>query len=67
MQEQNSDQLERPKRVRRTHSKAFKAQLVAQANTGDVSVAKLAMEYLYLLLLIRQLHHVMALAPWSWK
>lgn len=36
--------LDRPKRIRRTHSKAFKAQLVALAEAGEVSVAKIAMD-----------------------
>ena len=44
MEEPNPKQLDRPKRVRRTHSKAFKAQLVAMAEAGEVSVAKIAMD-----------------------
>lgn len=44
MEDLNPSDLERPKRVRRTHSKAFKAQLVALAEAGDMSVAQIAMD-----------------------
>ena len=44
MLDPNPAQLDRPKRVRRTHSKAFKAQLVALAEAGEISVAKIAMD-----------------------
>jgi transposase-like protein len=37
--------LDSPKRIRRTHSKAFKAQLVALANSGKQSVAQIAMDH----------------------
>ena len=44
MEDLNPSDLERPKRVRRTHSKAFKAQLVALAEAGDMSEAQIAMD-----------------------
>lgn len=44
MEDLNPKELDRPKRVRRTHSKTFKAQLVALAEAGEVSVAKIAMD-----------------------
>ncbi len=44
MEDPISRELDRPKRVRRTHFKAFKAQLVALAEAGEVSVAKIAMD-----------------------
>lgn len=34
-----------PKRTRRIHSKAFKAQLVALANSGQQSVAQIALDH----------------------
>jgi transposase-like protein len=44
MQDQLGPVLEAPsRRVRRTHSKAFKARLVAQAEAGGTSVAQIAM------------------------
>lgn len=44
MEDLNASELERPKRIRRTHSKAFKAQLVGKAEAGEVSVAQTAMD-----------------------
>lgn len=44
MQDLTPQQLDRQKRVRRTHSKAFKARLVAMAEADGASVAQIAMD-----------------------
>ena len=44
MEDANPNELDRPKRVRRTHSKVFKARLVALAESGNMSVAQIALD-----------------------
>lgn len=45
MEELDKSVLDSPKRIRRTHSKAFKARLVALANSGRQSVAQIALDH----------------------
>ena len=44
MEASDKRDLTSPKRTRRSFSKAFKAELVARAERGDLSVSRLAME-----------------------
>ncbi len=45
MEELDKSILGSPKRIRRTHSKAFKARLVALADSGKQSVAQIALDH----------------------
>ena len=45
MQDSNKRELASPGRTRRTFTKQFKADLVAQANSGTVSVSQLAIDH----------------------
>lgn len=45
MEESNKTELALPKRIRRTHSKSFKAKLVALVAAGDQSIAQIALEH----------------------
>lgn len=45
MQDSDKRELEPPKRSRRTFTRAFKADLIAQANSGAISVSQLAINH----------------------